>query len=65
MRVTGGHLEPTRAIGAPEGTAVEVADLFVTRGSSLVRADGFPPHEERFAWAGIDLRALLAHEGGV
>ena len=28
VRVTGGHLEPPLAIGAPEGTAVEVADLF-------------------------------------
>ncbi len=43
---------------------VEVADLFVTRGQALVRADGFPPHPERFEWAGIDLAGLLAHEGG-
>lgn len=62
-----GHRRVREIVGVPgrvEGDVVEVADLFVTRGSSLVRADGFPPHEERFAWAGIDLCALLAHDGG-
>ena len=48
--------------GRVEGDVVEVADLFVTRGDRLVRAQGFPPHEERFAWAGLDLPALLAQE---
>jgi pilus assembly protein CpaF len=42
-----------------------VADLFVTRGRRLVRADGFPPHAERFQWAGIDLPALLAPGDGL
>jgi hypothetical protein len=28
-----------------------------------VRADGFPPHVERFEWAGIDLPTLLAQDG--
>ena len=63
-----GHRRVREIVGVPgrvEGDVVEVADLFVTRGSSLVRADGFPPHEERFAWAGIDLRALLSQDGGV
>ncbi len=50
--------------GRVEGDVVEVADLFVTRGQQLVRADGFPPHEERFAWAGLDLPRLLAQDGG-
>ena len=49
--------------GRVEGDVVEVADLFVTRGQRLVRADGYPPHPERFEWVGIDLPALLAHEG--
>ncbi len=49
--------------GRVEGDVVEVADLFVTRGQRLVRADGYPPHPERFEWAGIDLPALLAHDG--
>jgi pilus assembly protein CpaF len=48
--------------GRVEGDVVEVAELFVTRGHRLVRADGFPPHPQRFEWAGIDLPALLAHE---
>ncbi len=37
--------------GRVEGDVVEVADLFVTRGGRLVRAQGFPPHPERFAQA--------------
>ena len=49
--------------GRVEGDVVEVADLFVTRGEQLVRAAGFPPHAERFAWAGIDLPRLLAQDG--
>jgi pilus assembly protein CpaF len=49
--------------GRVEGDVVEVADLFVTRGQRLVRADGYPPHPERFEWAGIDLPALLSHDG--
>ena len=38
---------------------VEVADMFVTRGERLVRADGWPPHPERFVTSGIDLARLL------
>jgi pilus assembly protein CpaF len=49
--------------GRVEGDVVEVADLFTTVGERLVRADGFPPHQERFAWAGLDLVQLLAHDG--
>ena len=48
--------------GRVEGDVVEVADLFVTQDGRLVRAEGFPPHQERFAWAGIDLPRLLAQE---
>ena len=48
--------------GRCEGDVVEVADLFVTRGGRLVRADGFPPHAERFEQAGLDLPRLLAQE---
>ncbi len=62
-----GHRRVREIVGVPgrvEGDVVEVADLFVTRGQSLVRADGFPPHLERFEWAGIDVTALLTHEGG-
>jgi pilus assembly protein CpaF len=62
-----GHRRVREIVGVPgrvEGDVVEVADLFVTRGQALVRADGFPPHLERFEWAGIDVLAVLAHEGG-
>lgn len=46
--------------GRVEGEVVEMADLFVRRDGELRRADGFPPHEERFRRAGLDLSALLA-----
>ena len=45
--------------GRVEGGVVETADVFTTRDGRLVRADGFPPHADRFARAGIDLPALL------
>lgn len=43
-----------------EGDVVEAAELFVTRNEHLVRADGWPPHVERFAPGGFDLADLLA-----
>jgi pilus assembly protein CpaF len=46
--------------GRVEGDVVETADLFTTRGGQLVRADGHPPHPDRFARAGADLTRLLA-----
>ncbi|KGN42601.1 CpaF family protein [Knoellia aerolata] len=46
--------------GRVEGDVVEIADLFVHRGGELARADGYPPHRERFERAGYDLPALLA-----
>ena len=60
-----GHRRVREVVAVPgrvEGDVVEVADLFVTRGEQLVRAQGFPPHEERFAWAGLDLSSLLAQD---
>ncbi len=48
--------------GRVEGDVVEAADVFVTRGGRLVRADGWPPHAERFERAGFDLPALLARD---
>ncbi|MDQ1628934.1 MAG: pilus assembly protein CpaF, partial [Actinomycetota bacterium] len=50
--------------GRVEGDVVEVADIFVTRGDRLVRADGWPPHAERFERAGFDLVSLLAPTHG-
>ena len=45
--------------GRVEGDVVEMADLFVRRGGQLVRADGFPPHLDRFEAAGYDIANLL------
>jgi len=46
--------------GRAEAGVVETADVYTTRGGSLVRAEGFPPYPERFARAGADLARLLA-----
>jgi pilus assembly protein CpaF len=46
--------------GRVEGDVVETADVFTTRAGALVRADGWPPHVERFERAGHDLARLLA-----
>ncbi len=51
--------------GRVEGEVVEVEELFGTRDDRLVRADGFPPHQERFARAGYDVVPLLRHGEGV
>lgn len=49
--------------GRVEGDIVEMADIFTTRAGVLTRADGFPPHTERFERAGFDVAALLADRG--
>ncbi len=42
---------------------IELSHLFSADASGrLVRRDGFPPHPERFGWAGLDLTALLASD---
>ncbi len=46
--------------GRVEGDVIETADVFFTRGEQMVRAEGWPPHADRFARAGHDLPALLA-----
>jgi pilus assembly protein CpaF len=48
--------------GRVEGDVIEIADIFTSRGGRLVRADGFPPHVDRFERAGYDIAALLAQE---
>jgi len=45
--------------GRVEAGVVETSDLFVLRQGELARADGFPPHVERFAAHGIDLARVL------
>jgi pilus assembly protein CpaF len=57
-----GHRRVREIVALPgrvEGEVVEVADLFVQEGSHLVRSEGYPPHPDRFARAGYDLRQLL------
>ncbi len=46
--------------GRAEGDIVEIAQIYRSRAEGLVRADGFPPHVDRFTRAGYDLPALLA-----
>lgn len=48
--------------GRVEEETIEIAELFVQRGGRLVRGSGQPPHAERFARAGFDIRALLHAE---
>jgi len=50
--------------GRVEGGVVEIEDIFGSVDGKLVRAPGFPPHEDRFVQHGIDLPALLAVRGG-
>src|SRR3954449_3371136 len=45
--------------GRAEDGVIETADVFTTREGRLVRAEGYPPHPERFAAAGFDLPAML------
>ncbi|QAY70397.1 CpaF family protein [Xylanimonas protaetiae] len=58
--------EVVAVTGRVEEGRVETAGLFhrtpATQGGRLVRGDGFPSGVERFARAGIDVRALLAAE---
>jgi len=57
-----GRRQVREIVGVPgrvEQGVVETSDLFHRVGGGLVRGDGFPPAEERFARAGIDLAALM------
>lgn len=45
--------------GRAENEIIEIAELFAQRDGELVRGDGFPPHQERFARAGYDVAHLL------
>jgi pilus assembly protein CpaF len=62
VRDARGHRRVREIVAVPgrvEGDVVEVADLFLTRDDRLVRAQGWPPHPDRFARAGIDLVEVL------
>jgi len=45
--------------GRTEGDVVETSDIFHSRDGVLIRADGFPPHEDRFARIDVDLVSVL------
>lgn len=49
--------------GRVEGDVIEMAEIYTTRAGVLTRADGFPPHTERYERAGYDVAALLADRG--
>ena len=49
--------------GRVEGDVIEMADIFTSRNGALTRADGFPPHVERYERAGFDVAALLSDRG--
>ena len=58
-----GHRKVREIVAVPgrvEGDIVETADMFTSRGDKLVRAEGWPPHADRFSRAGFDLAELLA-----
>ncbi len=46
--------------GRAENGIVEIEQLFITRDDRLIRAEGYPPHRDRFERVGIDLGALLS-----
>jgi pilus assembly protein CpaF len=46
--------------GRVEGDVVELEPIFILRNERLIRADGYPPHPDRFERIGYDLSRLLA-----
>jgi pilus assembly protein CpaF len=57
-----GHRKVREIVAVPgraENGVVETADIFTTREGRLVRADGYPPHPDRFVASGYDLASLL------
>jgi len=62
-----GHRRVREIVGLPgraEGGVIETADIFTSRDGRLIRADGYPPHADRFAALGFDLAALLGDGSG-
>ncbi len=46
--------------GRVESGIIETEDIFTSRDGVLVRAQGFPPHQDRFVQYGFDLASLLS-----
>jgi pilus assembly protein CpaF len=47
--------------GRVEGDVIEATEIFATRRGRLERAEGYPPHPERYEAVGIDLIQTLGH----
>jgi len=45
--------------GRVEGDVIEASEIFTSRDGRLERADGYPPHADRYDAAGIDLLSAL------
>lgn len=59
-----GHRRVREIIGVTgrvEGDVIETSEIFTTRRGRLERAEGYPPHPDRFEAAGIDLLHALGH----
>ena len=48
--------------GRVESDVVEVADIYLTKRGQLVRAQGYPPHADRYERIGVDVARLLSDE---
>jgi pilus assembly protein CpaF len=48
--------------GRAEGEVIETSEIFGHRQGQLRRADGYPPHRERYEQAGHDLAELLGQD---
>jgi pilus assembly protein CpaF len=62
-----GRRRVREVVGVPgrvEQDMVETTDIFTRRDGRLVRAEGFPPHPDRFQLAGFDLPELLRPGSG-
>jgi pilus assembly protein CpaF len=60
-----GRRRVSEIVGIPgrvEGDVIEASDIFIRRGDRVVRAEGYPPHLDRYQRAGIDVATLL--QGG-
>ena len=56
---------PGTVEGSFDSPVIAATDVFRLREGRLVRADGWPPHLDRFERAGIDIRGLLAGDSAL
>jgi pilus assembly protein CpaF len=63
-----GHRRVREVVGVTgrvEGDVIETTEIFNSRRGRLERADGYPPHPERYAAVGIELAQALEHRADV